>query len=252
MRTTLLLAGAAILSAGPASAQDLGKAIDRLAAGHAAAAQAQAAIDAEAEALAEHEQRYLAASARVDALKAYVAQLKSTRAAQDQDLRGLEAQLDRVVEVSRQLTPLMQRMLATLERFVELDTPFLLEERKGRIATLRAELEGAELSTAEKFRRLLEAYEVENGYGRTLEAYEGPLVGAEDARLVRYLRIGRLTLVYLALDGSELGVWDAEARTWRALDPSYRPRIEHALRVAREQAPPDLVVVPLIAKEAAR
>ena len=42
----------------------------------------------------------------------------------------LDEQLVQVVVMQRQIPPLAQRMLESLESFISLDTPFRIEERK--------------------------------------------------------------------------------------------------------------------------
>ena len=83
----------------------------------------------------------------------------------------------------------MLKMIDALDQFVELDMPFLLEERRQRVAFLRTLLERSDVTVAEKFRRLLEAYEIENDYGRTIESYKGSLDVDGASREVDFLRI---------------------------------------------------------------
>jgi len=51
----------------------------------------------------------------------------------------------------------------------------------------------------------------------------------------------------LTLDGNEAGAWNQEARGWVVLDNSYINGIKQGLRVARKQAAPELIRVPLLA-----
>jgi hypothetical protein len=99
-----------------------------------------------------------------------------------------------------------------------------------------------DVTDSEKYRRILEAYEIENEYGRTVEAYRGPLA---DGRIVDFLRIGRIALLYQSADGEESAAWDASQTAFVALDSSYRSSIKEGLRIARKQARPDLIRVPL-------
>ena len=62
---------------------------------------------------------------------------------------------------------------------------------------------------------------------------------------VDFLRFGRIALLYQTLDGMEAGVWDQANRTWEPLDTSYRSAIREGLRIARKQAAPDLIRLPL-------
>jgi hypothetical protein len=148
----------------------------------------------------------------------------------------------------------MARMISTLKKFIELDVPFLPEERTKRVNDLSAMMERADISVAEKFRRVLEAYQIEVDYGRTIEAYSGNLVVDGQDMEVDFLRIGRVSLVYQTRDGSRLGEWKQSAQQpgqWQALSQDYRLGINKALRIARKQLAPDLIMVPVSLNETA-
>jgi hypothetical protein len=143
-------------------------------------------------------------------------------------------------------------MIDAIEKFVGLDMPFLLEERMKRVEDLRKLMARSDVTTAERFRQIMEAYQIESEYGRTIEAYRSivKLDGGEST--VDFLRFGRIALVYQTLDGSEAAVWDRNEKTWKPLEASDRSAIRDALRIARKQAAPDLIRLPLPAPVDAR
>jgi hypothetical protein len=194
---------------------------------------------------------YRAALQTTRALEVYNAQLESLLASQRREIASLTRQVDEVTVVGRRVLPLMIRMIDGLERFVALDVPFLLEERRSRGAGLRAMMDRADVTIAEKYRRILEAYQIENEYGRTIEAYRGKLVRDGTSRTVDFLRIGRVVLLYQTLDGRESGAWDQQAGAWTEVS-GYRIPIQQGIRMARKQVPPDLIRVPMPVPEAVR
>jgi hypothetical protein len=103
----------------------------------------------------------------------------------------------------------------------------------------------ADVTLSEKYRRIMEAYQVETEYGRTIEAYQADLNQGEDNRTVDFLRIGRVSLYYLTLDGMEAGIWDADSETWQQLPDDYLQPVADGLKVARKQLPPDLLTLPV-------
>jgi len=105
-------------------------------------------------------------------------------------------------------------------------------------------LDRADVTVAEKYRRILEAYQVEAEYGRTMEAYQGAMPG-EAARQVEFLRVGRVALLYLSLDGSEAGYWSAQDQAF-VVDADYRNAVRQGLKIARRQVAPDWVQVPAL------
>lgn len=169
---------------------------------------------------------------------------------QESDIGRLNEAIDEVEATGRQMLPLMVRMIEALDLFVEADAPFLLDERRKRVAGLSDLMEREDVTVAEKFRKVLEAYQIENDYGRTIEAYKAA-VEHEGATLeVDVLRIGRISLVYQTADLSATRRWDGDSKSWVDLDGSYRNQVRQGLRVARKQVAPDLLLLPVSAPEA--
>jgi hypothetical protein len=145
----------------------------------------------------------------------------------------------------------MQQMVDTLARFVELDVPFLLDERTARVRQLQDLMPQADVPISEKYRMIIEAYQTELDYGNERQAYEGRLGAGADARTVEFVRLGRVTLMYRTLDGSETGYWDRNQKTW-VVDASYAAAVEEAIRVARDEGADELLIVPVPAPQEVR
>ena len=182
----------------------------------------------------------------------YANQLEAQVQSQRDEMAQMDRQLQEVETTSREVLPLMQKMLATLDQFVKLDVPFLLEERTKRVATLTDMMSRADVTISEKYRRIVEAYQVEMDYGRTIEAYEGELAGSGAApRTVQFLRVGRVTLLYQTLDGRETGYWDAEKKAW-VVDDSYAHGFKEGVAVAKKSRAPEMLIVPVPAPKEAQ
>jgi hypothetical protein len=183
---------------------------------------------------------YRQANAENLGLQAYNDQLAAQVKSQQGELDTMTRQLGEIETTSREALPMMQRMVATLQAFVKLDVPFLPEERANRVAQLTDMMTRADVSVSEKYRRIVEAYQIEIEYGRTIEAYQGKV----GDRTVDFLRAGRVALLYQTLDGSETGYWDAEAKKWER-DDGYAEPIKAGLKVAKKQSAPDFLFVPV-------
>jgi hypothetical protein len=195
--------------------------------------------------------RYAQAMADAESLERYNNQLNEQVRSQEEEIASIERQLVEIETTNREVQPLMQQMVDTIAQFVALDVPFLLDERTNRVRSLQEMMARADVTISEKYRRILEAYQIELEYGRTLEAYEGRLGTGSDVRTVEFVRLGRVSLMYRTLDGSETGYWDANQKTWVA-DNSYADAIEEALRVARGEGAPELLTVPVPAPQEVR
>ncbi|MEE2651754.1 MAG: DUF3450 domain-containing protein, partial [Pseudomonadota bacterium] len=198
-------------------------------------------------------QDYKTVMKQVDGLRVYNARLEKQIAGQLRRIASLEKAVDEATIIQRQIDPLIQRMIDGLEQFVELDVPFHLEERKERIEFLRNNLDRSDITIAEKFRQVLEAYKIENEYGRKIDSYKGVATVNGAERDVNFLRIGRIGLLYQTTDGKVSGAWDKTQGTWTELDAGdYRGAIQKGLRIARKQASIDIMKLPIPAPEAAK
>jgi hypothetical protein len=194
-------------------------------------------------------EEYRAVMKEVDGLVVYNTLLQRQIDDQNETLRQIRESIDNVQFVERQILPLLTRMIDGLEQFVALDVPFLAEERNSRVANLTTVLERADVTAAEKFRVVMEAWQIENDYGRTIEAYTDELVIDGNTREVDVLRIGRVALLYQTPDGQVSGSWDTQSGGWVEVDSSYRNAIRNGIRLARNQIGPDLLLLPISAPQ---
>jgi hypothetical protein len=164
-------------------------------------------------------------------------------------LTELRESIDQVQVVERQILPLLGRMIEGLEQFVELDVPFLLDERREKVADLKTLMERADVTAAEKFRKVMERWEIENDFGRSIENYKATLEINGTDREVDFLRVGRVALLYQTPDGELNGAWDQRARQWVALGSEHRNKIRQGLRMAQKQVAPNLLLLPISAPE---
>lgn len=178
--------------------------------------------------------------AEVDRLSQYNSHLEGLLESQRADIESFTTQIAGLEGTAAAVEPLVQKMFASLEEFVANDLPFLREERSARIDTLRLLME-QEGGLSEKFRRLLEAYQIEIEYGRTMVAYPGTL---EDGREAQFIHLGRISLMYRTTDGEETAYWDRNTETW-VIDSDYTRAVEEAIRMAEEATAPDLVTLPV-------
>ena len=246
--TTLLLAGFTIVSVA-ATIQEITDAGE-------ARADAGAADQQRIEAIANQTDKivsdYATVAKVVDGLKVYNSLLQRQLDNQEAEKVALDESIKNVALIERQIIPLMIRMLDSLEEFIKLDTPFLAKERSDRLGRLRGMMERSDVTAAEKFRRVLEAYNIETDYGRTIEAYQGSVVINGLQREVDFLRIGRVSLTYQSVGGEFTGAWDNSARDWVELPPAtYKAEIAQGLKIARKQVAPDLIVIPVAAARGA-
>lgn len=213
-----------------------------------AGATAQQQIDSVADQTEKIINDYRTVTKVVDGLRVYNSLLQTQLNSQEDEMQALSDSISNVALIERQIVPLMTRMVDALEEFVQLDTPFLVKERSARIDRLRELMERSDVSAAEKFRIVLEGYQIENDYGRTIEAYKGSTEINGNQLEVDFLRIGRVALLYQTVGGEHTGAWDASKKAFVELPPAtYQKQVLDGLKIARKQVAPDLLVVPVAA-----
>jgi hypothetical protein len=239
-----VVAFASSVYAPQARAQAVDRVLNEQAGANKDAAASQQRIDQLADQTQDMLGKYRQAMSDAESLKKYNEQLVVQVKSQSERMANMKRQRGEIENTQRNVLPLMQRMIDTLEQFVSLDVPFLIEERTKRVANLKQMMTRADVSTSEKYRRILEAYQIEMEYGRTLEAYEGKLGEGDKARTMQFVRMGRVALMYQTPDGKETGYWDAGAKKW-VQDDDYAQDVREAIRVAKKQGAPDLLWAPV-------
>jgi hypothetical protein len=229
--------------------EPLEAAIKDTVAGNEEARQAQVQIEKLDDQTRDLAQEYRDTLEQTDSLKIYNGQLEKLIKKQQEDLASIAKQVRNVDETQRNIVPLMLRMIDVLEKFMALDMPFLKKERTARLQTIKEIMDRPDVTIPEKFRRIMEAYQVELEYGRTLETMTDTidLYGAYST--VNLLRIGRIALLYQTLDGKNSGYWDKKEKTWKKLDNDYNKSIRRGIQIARRQSTPDFFTIPLAPPE---
>jgi hypothetical protein len=239
----LVVALLPVVVAAPADAQVLDEAIQAQIQVDRDAAAQQQELNGIRDRTEDAEGRTAAAIAEAENFERFNRLLEEQVRSQEEEIASVERQRQEIETTAREVQPLMLQMVETLARFIELDVPFYLEERMNRVHALQALMPRADVPISEKYRLILEAYQIELDYGRTFDAYEGRLGTGADARTVEFARLGRVSLMYRTPDGSETGYWDQNQKTW-VVDASYGEAIEAAIRVARGEGD-DLLTVPV-------
>ena len=185
----------------------------------------------------------------IENTKTYNEQMRKMLVSQREEKKSIRFQIREVKHTDKQILPFLLEMLEALEEFMRLDLPFLKAKREGRLLELKALMDRADISTSEKYRKIMEAYKIENEYGRTIEAYQGLQNIDGKKQSVEFLRIGRLSLLYQTLDGKKQAYFSMEEKKWIPISSSRE--VSEALRMAKKLSAPRLITAWLKAPETA-
>ena len=179
------------------------------------------------------------------ALKSYDDQLSKIIDAQFAEIENINNQIDSLDDINIDILPLLKTMTDTLRKVINLDIPFLKDDRIKRVNSLDELLLRADITTAEKFRKVFEAYQIEANFGKTIENYAGYIVLDNTEVAVDFFRLGRLGLYYRTPNGKETGYWDINTNDWSHEGSSLDADIKAALDISNRQSPPNFITLPL-------
>lgn len=216
---------------------------------HAQAKKSQQKVDEYADDTKDMLHQYQATLRKIDNLKTYNDQLERLTAKQLETAESLSDQINSIAETQQNIIPLLLRMIETLEEFILIDAPFLQEERLARIDLIKGMMDRPDVSLPDKYRRIMEAYQIEMEYGRTIDTITETIKINNASSTVEILRIGRLSIFYQTLDGKESGYWNKQNNVWETLTDDYNRSIAQGIQIAKKQAPPDLIKLPVTAPE---
>ncbi len=190
-------------------------------------------------------QKYQQILQRSEYQESYQHQLSQSLLDQQQEIASLRKQLEDIKVTQARIMPLMASMADALEKFVVLDLPFKQQDRVSAVIILKQKIRSSDIALQDKFRSLLEGYQIENEYGRTIDSYREKIVLDGQEISAELLRIGRVGLYYRTLDGESCGFWDMQSQTWQQLPAEYARDISIGIQVAKKQIAPRLLSVPM-------
>ena len=235
-----------LLGATAISAQDerIGQMVDEVGKTSKIAQASQQRIDAVADQTDKLFDQYKSTLKVIAGLEAYNANQRRVIEGQEREIATLQRAITQVDVIKRQVTPLMEDMIADLETFVSQDMPFLREDRMKRIEDLKSYMVDPNIADPERFRLVLDAYKTEADFGSGYAAFPGDL---DDGRSVNFVRIGRVGLYYQTKDGNESGVWNGSG--WDVLPADYNKAVRDLSRMAERMIPVDVLTLPIVAPE---
>lgn len=216
---------------------------------HKAAATSQVKIDTIQEQTQDIVIEYRAVVDETEINKVYNDHVAKLVAAQNAEISSLEGQIAEIENTKRNVVPLMYRMIDMLEQFVNADIPIKIERRKARVTKLRDLMINPNVSTSEKYRQVLEAYELEKEYGSAVEAWQATEIFDGEEITADFVHVGRIALVAQSKDLKNAWVWNNNSRNWEKLGDEYLKDITLTIRMARKQAPYELIKLPIFAAE---
>ena len=161
------------------------------------------------------------------------------------EITKLNNGLTEMAEIGLHLEPYLDDLVVEIKELKASDLPFAMSERARRLADLEAALNSYDVDLPEKLNRVMEVLKIEAGFGRGFEVSEEVLNRGDGETAVRVLRLGRVGLYYLTLDGSQAGWFNRESKTWEKLPGIYSEAVKEALRMALKQRAFDLVQLPV-------
>jgi hypothetical protein len=215
-------------------------------------AKTQVRVDQLADQTSDMAQTYQLTLQSIDSLKAYNSSIEGFIRKQQSEMDSLQAQMDGIDGTERAVIPMMEDMIESIDQFIHLDVPFLMEERERRVNFLREMMLSVNVSNSEKYRKILEAYQIENDYGSSVTSYEEKITIGGVEKTVDFLRFGRVALVYQSRDEEERAYYDTATKQWVSVGDEFRKAIRDGIKMARGQANLNLIHLPVPTAKAAR
>jgi hypothetical protein len=191
-------------------------------------------------------------TARLRAARAQVDFFEKRKAVEQKEVSELEkgiAELQRrtveSVRLNESLIDTLNVVMARLESFVESDLPFLMDERRARIAGVKDALARPDFTGAEKLRRVLEALQVEANYGSLAEVYQEKIIVNDEEVHADMVRIGRVSVYWLTPDGQRVGEYDRAQGKWVDMDHKHLETVKVTREMALRMRSVEVVTLPL-------
>jgi hypothetical protein len=181
---------------------------------------------------------------RRDAADLYAKQQELVVASQREEITSLTEQLGSIDDITAQTVPMLLSMVEDLKTFVAADLPFKKVERSARMEALDGIMSQPDVTPAEQYRLIMEAYQAEMEYGRTISTWQEEIDIDGNPTTVDMFLYGRVALVYLTPNGKAAS-YNRSTGSWEALPGKYVSDIQKAIRVAQAKAQQTVLFAPI-------
>lgn len=181
---------------------------------------------------------------RRDAAELFAKQQELVVQSQREEIASLTEQLGSIDDITAQTVPMLLGMIEDLKTFVAADLPFKQEERTARLEALDGVMASPNVSASEQYRLIMEAYQAEMEYGRTIDTWQEEITIDGNPTTVDMFLYGRVAYVYVTPNG-RAARFDRASGEWVALPGSYVPDVQRAIRVAQGKAQQVVLFAPV-------
>ena len=225
---------------------------------------------------------YASLLTQIQDLKLATAQREVMLERQSAKIDALKAQVAQAPETGASVRDIVTKMTAEIEKQIEMDLPFRRVERYNRLDRLRTALGDPESRDSDLFRQAITIYDIETNYGNSVSAYPGDnpvnpgarfaacqadvesakcaltkdqkaaLKGGATLENIKsglmdgsFVHFGRMSFIYLDLDSREGFRWSKEANGWEPLSSGDILKARKSVRIARGESAPGVVTAPI-------
>ncbi|MEM1106774.1 MAG: DUF3450 domain-containing protein [Pseudomonadota bacterium] len=245
-----LVAATVMVAMGGAAEAQLGTALDTGQQATSRAEQVQRQINQLDDERSDMVREYRTLLQRRDAAELFARQQEQVVQSQRREVESLTEQLGRIDEITAETVPMLIDMIADLKAFVAADLPFKSDFRQARLDGLDAAMNDPQVSTAEKYRLIIEAYQAEMEYGSTIDTWQTTQDVGGAPTNVDMFQYGRVALVWLTPDDRQAARWvratASEPGRWEPItDGGMRAAIREAIRVASGKKQQEVLFAPV-------
>ncbi|MGH1421762.1 MAG: DUF3450 domain-containing protein [Hyphomonas sp.] len=181
---------------------------------------------------------------RTQAADLYAKQQQLVVESQREEIASLESQLGSIDDITAQTVPMLLDMIKDLETFVAADLPFKMDVRQARLDGLNAAMTNASVTPAEQYRLIMDAYQAEMEYGRTISTWQEEITLDGQPTTVDMMLYGRVAYVYQAPNG-KVYRYNRDSGEFEQASGGLQADVTKAIKVADGKAQQDVLFAPV-------
>lgn len=179
-------------------------------------------------------------------LEIYRSHLENLVSDQQQEQASLNDQIEQIKLTRQGIVPLMYQMLTSLELIIKSDKPINLKQRLTRLDDLKRLMTRSDVSDAEKYRRIVEAFQIELDYGNKLSLYRDTITIDGNHNIeTEQVAVGRLALLARSFDQHNYWYWNSQQMKWETGDSADLQQINQVFDLAGKKITPSLLTLPV-------